>query len=399
MNNISKIKDICCGCRACFEVCPKEAIAFKENSEGFSYPIVDNQKCVSCGLCKKACPIINLSVNKDEQKGYAAFAREPRLLQESSSGGIFAVLALNVLSKKGVVVGCGYDENNMPRHTIVREKSELYRIQGSKYAQSNMESIMGQVLEELKKGRTVLFSGTPCQVAGLKNTIPLKWQYNLYTCDLICHGVPSRLLLKKYFQWLEKKNKGMLISYNFRSKKRNDWSLTYRAEINKGSGRIKVIENIASIDPYYNSFLEAENYRRSCYSCPYSKAQRCGDITIGDFWGVEEELPDIKTDQGVSAVLINTEKGRLLFGEVSDQLMCFPVLPEQIIRHNGNLNFPSKCPDSREKFYRILLDGGFEQYYVNFKKTKKYKIEILRNLLSNRTRQNIKRLVKRGGSK
>lgn len=393
-NSIKDIGEACTGCRACEYVCNKSAIKYRENKEGFIYPKVNLDKCVQCGKCRKVCPTIHINVTHYQQKAYAAYLKDEKLLLQSASGGIFAELSLNIIKKRGIIVGCGMDENYLPVHMLVESAEEIKVLQSSKYAQSNMNDIYARVIERVCNGQLVLFSGTPCQVAGLVNLFPDGVPDNLFTCDIICHGVPSRMLLKKYYEWLEKKYQGKLISYNFRSKARNGWSLTYRAEFKCKGNKRKKIENIASIDPYYNSFLAAENYRESCYICPYSQKRRVGDLTIGDFWGIEKEMPELKNMNGVSAVLINTKKGMRLFDEIIDSTVAREVLPEMVFRNNGNLNNPSKRPDCRDSYYDIVNSFGFDFIYMTLSKTKRFKIEKIRNIFSNKTRQNVKKIIR-----
>lgn len=398
-NNIKDIGNQCTGCRACASACHKKAISFEANIEGFMYPMISSDKCVNCGLCRKICPAINVNVNEEQQEGYAAYLRDKELLSQSASGGIFTALAMNVIERGGVVVGCGMDENHLPCHTMIDSSNDISSLQSSKYAQSDMTNIYECVMGRLNEGKLVLFSGTPCQIAGLKNLFLYHTPDNLYTCDIICHGVPSRKLLKEYYNWLEKKYDGKLISYNFRSKVRNGWSLTYRAEFLCKKNRRKVIENIASIDPYYDGFLNSENYRESCYSCPYSQNKRAGDITIGDFWGIEKEIPKFNNINGVSAILTNTAKGKKMFGEVLQDIEFKEVSPEILFKNNGNLNEPSKRPYSRDSYYDIVDKLGFDAIYSTLSKSKRFKVEIIRNMFPNHVRQSLKAIIRPTGKR
>ena len=393
-NNFVNIGNKCTGCRACAEVCHNNAISFETDKEGFIYPRVDEGKCVNCGMCRKTCSAIVININQETQEAYAAYLKDRTALLQSTSGGIFAALAQVILKRNGIVVGCGTNEDHLPVHKIVKSEDELWSIKNSKYAQSNMEGIYGQVLGKLEEGSLVLFSGTPCQVAGLKNLFPNGIPDNLVTCDIVCHGVPSRWLLQKYFDWLEKKNNGKINSYNFRSKNRNDWSLTYSVEFQCKNNRKKIVENIASIDPYYDAFLNSKTYRESCYVCPYSQKLRPGDITIGDFWGIEKEIPEFNNINGVSAVLVNSNKGKKLFDEIASEIEFIKVSPEVLIKNNGNLNKPSSRPNDRYIFYQIVERHGFDGIFNSFKKTKRYKLEMIRNLFPNYVRQKIKAIIR-----
>ena len=391
MDNISIIGKACCGCRACEQSCHKHAIAFKEDEEGFLQPLVEHDKCVNCGKCLKACPIHSVNVYHEGQKGYAAKTQSEVDLKESSSGGLFFELAKFVFDQKGVVCGCGIDELLMPRHVIATSLEEAKQLRGSKYVQSSIGNIYTQVKEYLDKGVIVLFTGVPCQVAGLRNFL-IKGYDNLFCVDIICHGVPSRKIYGAYLRWLSEKY-GELSCVEFRSKKRHQWSLTLNVTTNH-NGHIQEHLKIASLDPYYYNFLEGNTYRESCYGCPYSQSKRPGDITIGDFWGIENTHPELFDIRGVSCALVNSEKGRNLWAGIEHGLDSTEVALGDIINYNGNLRQPTKRKPIRDVIYRALNEKGFEAIPYDLP-LKSRVIDSLKNCIPNVWRYKIKTMLKR----
>lgn len=355
LNNIMKIGADCCGCGACEQLCPKNCITLKYDGEGFLYPHIDESLCVECGLCLNRCPISSEAERGKNASVYAAKYSCADSVFKSTSGGIFIPLALNILEQDGAVFGCAYDENLVAKHILVENKGELYKLQSSKYVQSDTRGVYSSVKKELDSGRKVLFSGTGCQVAGLK-TFLNKDYGNLFTADIVCHGVPSPKLFEKYTEYMGKKLGGKLTEYNFRSKEKRGWDLYYKAANGKKSK-----SDYGFFDPYYNAFLVGKTYRESCYNCKFANAERCGDITLADYWGIEKMHPEFSVDNGVSLVLINSEKGRALWESISDSVNYIPSTIEKAAVMNKNLSAPSARPDCRDTIYDGY-DGDFELY-------------------------------------
>lgn len=358
--NIISDKD-CCGCRACENICPKKAITMIENKEGFLYPQIDKSKCINCGLCKKVCPLIN-KVNKpdflNENICYSAKNKNIKALENSSSGGMFWVLAKYVLDNGGLVVGAEMTKDHIVQHCIIDNESDLLKLMGSKYVSSNTNDVFSKIKKELDKKRLVLFSGVPCQVAGLTNFL-IKNYDNLITVDIVCHGVPSQKLFTKYVEYLEDKYKGKLLDYKFRSKEASDWgSFNGLAKFSK-NGKIITKKINADFDPYYHNFLKGKNYRESCYECKFANKNRISDITIADFWGIEKTNPEFLDKKGVSAVIINTEKGKKIFDIIKENIIYADAKYEDICRFNGQLNFPSHRSDDRNEWYRNIEKKDF----------------------------------------
>ena len=363
MINVSVVnyKD-CFSCRSCFLSCPKNAIAMIENEEGFFFPKVTEDKCIDCGICVKKCPSLNKVERENfEQYGLAVIAKDNDTLLKSSSGAASSVIANKIVTDGGVVFGVAYDENLFVQHIACKDFSELERIKGSKYVESFTGDTFKEAKEYLENGQKVLYTGSPCQIAGLKKYLGKAYE-NLFTLDLICHGVPSRKLFLKYLGWLGQKNKGKIIYYGFRDKDVGGWSCGGKV---KTKTKTKTLE--AYCDPYYSAFLKSKSYRESCYACPYANTERIGDITIGDFWGVKKYYPEINEKNGVSCILVNTKKGQLLLDSVIETIDTIPCKIEEIKKENWNLNQPSIRPEIRDSFYKDIDD---DSYFSNFIETK-----------------------------
>ena len=288
---ISIINDSkCCGCRACENICPKKAIKMVENSEGFLYPVVDKEKCVNCGLCKKVCPWIN-KIKRDNylEKNicYAAKSKSKILQLKGSSGGIFGTIANYIINNNGLVVGAEMLNDFSVKHSIVDNKKDLEKLYGSKYVASDLNDVFSEIKKKLSDGKKVLFTGVPCQVAGLLNFLGKNYE-NLITIDVICHGTPNQKIFKKYIDNMETKKKSKIIKYYFRNKKAGKWGSYKALMIIEKNGKKYIKKTHADFDPYYNNFLLGNSHRESCYSCPFASSNRVSDITLGDFWGIEK---------------------------------------------------------------------------------------------------------------
>lgn len=355
----------CCGCKSCENICPKKAIIMLENEEGFLYPSVDENKCINCGLCKKICPWINEIDRKlylDNPICYAAKIKEKEIQKKSTSGGAFATFALRVLEQGGIVIGSEMDSNHQVHHIIIDNKNDLKKIMGSKYVYSDLEDIFIKIKEQLNNKKQVLFSGVPCQISALLNFLQKTYD-NLITVEVICHGTPSQRLFDKYVDYLEEKNSAKLKDFQFRSKKAANWG-TFKAlasfvDANRNS-QSKFTKKInADFDPYYWSFLNCKNYRESCYECKFANPERNADITLGDFWGIEHIKPDMVDYDGVSVVIINSNKGVKLFETIKENLECDIVDYNEIQQNNGQLKEPSKRPIERDIWYNNFHSKDF----------------------------------------
>lgn len=307
-------KEDCVGCSACVERCPVNCISFERDQQGFRYPQVDTSKCINCSLCERVCPVINRQTPSEPLAVYGAINPDNQIVSESSSGGIFHALALNILNHGGVIFGACFDENYNVIHSYTESPHELPKFMGSKYVQSDIGSSFLQAEKFLKQGRKVLFSGTPCQIAGL--TLFLRKDYGdlLLKVAVICHGVPSPLVWTNYLK--EKIGSPDEISrISFRDK-HHSWvyfGLSYTKQTNNKS---KYHFEFIHDNTYMQAFLHDITLRPSCFECPAKDGRSRSDIIIGDFWRVKSLEPEIASESGTSLILINTEAGAKIFEEL-----------------------------------------------------------------------------------
>lgn len=297
----------CCGCHACASVCPKQCIHMEEDKEGFLYPIVDDTLCVQCELCKSVCPVLNSVIPEmgELPEAMAAIHMDDAVRNVSSSGGVFTALVQTVLARGGVVFGAAWEDNfRRVRHIAVSSVEELSALQGSKYLQSTIGTSYIQVRELLEQGREVLFSGTPCQVEGLYSFLGKKYE-NLILVDIVCHGVPSPMVWQKYVSWQEETFGASVSGMFFRDKKTGWKRFSTAMSFDNGKRRIERKER----NHFMQAFLENACLRPSCYNCRFKKCNRVSDLTLADFWGIEDVCPDMDDDRGTSLVLVHTSKG------------------------------------------------------------------------------------------
>lgn len=363
----------CCGCGACVQICPKQCISFISDKEGFDYPVVDISRCVGCDMCERVCPELNINLPNRPQATYAAINRDEAVRRESSSGGVFTSLAEAVIARGGVVFGARFDVDWTVRHDKAETSEELAVFRGSKYLQSRIGETFKEVKSLLSEGREVVFSGTPCQIAGLKGYLNKEYS-NLLTVDFVCHGVPSPSAWKKY---LEEKSRALSVQtvkntdttslkmespwlcISFRDK-RLGWKKFgfHLSNLSKDNGGI--YEPFTEND-YMRVFLSDLDLRPSCYKCP-SKGGRSGsDITLGDFWGIEHIDRSMDDDRGTSLVLINTPKGAKLYEELT--LESKSEAYEDALRYNRSIERSVVKPPYRELFMSSLEKRGFEIAY------------------------------------
>lgn len=349
----NSIKD-CCGCALCEYVCPQNAITMK-SSDGFKYPEINGERCIDCGLCAKKCPF-----TKEKKSGgncieaFAVKHKSEDVIRNSSSGGIFTALSDYVLSQNGYIIGADFDEKMNVLHTVADTETKRDRMRGSKYIQSDTSGIYKKLEEILKTEMPVLFTGTPCQAAAARTAFPDC--DNLYIVDIICHGVPSPDVWKKYVRFIEEKYNKTLSFYSFRNKELSGWR-QYSAKLTFTDGTTLLHNDITG------SFIELFRYdlcmRESCTDCPFASPHRQGDITIGDFWGIEDIIPEISDNKGISAVMVNTEKGREIFGRLSDAIEKYPCRAEDIAKKQPNLIRPSSHSDKAKGFNEDLKALSF----------------------------------------
>lgn len=351
-------KDKCSGCYACAAVCPKNCINMVSDNEGFWYPKIDNDACVRCGLCERVCPIINKwsSDNQQRPTAIAAINKNTEVRLNSSSGGIFSILAEWVLSKNGVVFGAAFDDSFQEVHHIFIENiSDVDRLRGSKYVQSRIGDTYKEVKRFLTSGRLVLFTGTPCQIAGLYSFLGKDYE-DLYTQDIICHGVPSPLVWRKYLHERESKAASKTKRMSFRHKKYGWKTFAVLFEFSNNSTYIKTLQE----DSFMRAFLSNACLRPSCYSCSFKTVNRQADITLADFWGVHRVMPYMDDNKGTSIVLVHSKKGGLLLEYVTDELKYADLRIETIVKYNPALLHSSKKNEVRSLFMEDIECNSIE---------------------------------------
>lgn len=348
MNNNKSVnivkKEKCCGCHACYNACPKNAIDMIADEEGFLYPDVSSEKCINCGKCLSVCPSMASPHLNIGGKAYACYAKNHEEHLSSSSGGIFAVLARKFLKSDGFVFGASFNDRLEVEHLGIAEADDLYRLKGTKYVQSRIGTSYACVREELLKGSKVLFSGTPCQVAGLKSYLG-KDDDNLLCIDLICHGVPSPAVWRRYL--CEQFGENNVIAMQFRDKTKGISNVTLDYMLKNGG----IIRESYMESPYIKGFTANFYTRPSCFHCDFKGVQRCSDITIGDFWSIKEFHPEISNQYGVSAVIVHTEKGKHWLETVVDQLILCNAKVQEISVWNECLLVPVKENPYRSVFF------------------------------------------------
>lgn len=354
MENISRIKEKCLGCKSCEQSCPKRCISMVENKEGFWYPTVNEKNCVECGKCLKTCPVENTEMHRNNPQTVWAWRNKSDTdIMRSASGGAADSAAKAVLQMGGIVYGASYDEQLVVGHIEVENDAEREKIQSSKYVQSDPKDSYSKVKQRLSEGKTVLYTGTPCQIAGLYAFLGGD-KPNLYTVDLICHGVPSPKFFKKYIEYQNKQTDGRVIYFNFRSKDKRGWGTQYLLKT-----KTKTKTKTLSLDRYGKHFMDGDCYRESCYQCAYANTNRVGDLTVGDFWGIAKSHPRFNSPKGVSSVFVNTKKGQVLFERMKPFADTEIATLEEAMVKQHNLVQPSIRPENRSTFYKGIDELGF----------------------------------------
>lgn len=387
-------KTKCCGCSACLNVCPKHCISMEQDEEGFLYPKVNEADCVNCGLCESVCPFVKTEpVRLAKPISYAVKIKDSEIRERSSSGGIFSALASKVLSENGVIYGAALrDDKKSVQHIRVDSYEELDPLRTSKYLQSEMTDVYKQVLADLNVEKKVLFSGVPCQINGLRLFLRKEYE-NLICVEVICHGVPSPALWRKYVEYLEKKYDANIQDVNFRSKK-HGWNKFGLAVKGNTIMQYKSIDD----DPYMKMFLRDYCLRPSCYGCNAKKLESMADLTIADFWGISNVVPDFNDDTGVSLVLLQSQKGINIFNEVKNQTEYCEVDFDKAIKCNPAYAVSAKRPTQRDTFFIDMNKVDFqalEKKYV----TDSFKTKLKRFIKRSVLWRLFVKITKRGGGK
>lgn len=359
---IDQIGEKCTGCGACCAICPTKAITMKIDEEGFEYPVVEEEKCIHCGKCYEKCHVIKKEAVSFVQQAYYGKCKKEEILKLSSSGGMYYTIVKPLQDQGYLIYGAVLEKKDWKVIHQSNQKSDLKEQLGSKYVQSSTWEAFQEIQELLKQNKKIVFSGTPCQVSGLKTMVGQ--HANLITIDLICHGVPSPKVLQDKVKWLEEKNHSKLVNLKFRSKI-GKWSQhkLYSEYENK-----KIVVTSSDNDEYFNLFLKNYDLRKCCYECEYSNEQHRADITIADYWGILKNAPEENDETGTSLLLINTERGKEMLEKVKDDLAIKPLEWEKACYvYKTHDNYEKQ---NREQFYKTYKSLGYQEAVQKIKPPK-----------------------------
>ena len=347
-------QEFCYGCSACATACPRHSIQMKTNKEGFKFPIIDKEKCIECGLCEKVCPVLQPkpNISSTVQKAYCVKHKNSSVLQTSTSGGFFTAISDAILAEKGIIYGAAFDENMVVKQCRATNAYERDQMKGSKYVQSDIGNTYLLVKRDLEAGKQVLFTGTPCQIDGLKRALSGKTD-NLLCVDLICHGTPSPLVFADHLKMIESKAHARVIDYRFRPKK---WSWHIHREIAYLKNGKEYHSNAYS-DLWRTIYYMKLATKLSCHHCQYSCLVRPGDITMGDCRGIDNVCLDFGSDEGASLILVNTSKGAEYFDRISSEMKVVEVSIDDVMQ--PPLREPSKQSGDRMKFMSVYQEKGY----------------------------------------
>lgn len=342
--------------------------------DGFFYPEVEESLCVNCGLCEKACPIHNSTPNTDRKEAFAVKHKDEAIRLCSSSGGVFSAIASKIFADDGICFGAALDADFSVVHTECRTASELHALRGSKYSQSRVGNSLRKAKKLLDAGKTVLFSGTPCQVAGLKSYLGKDYG-NLITVDFICHGVPSSVLFQKYLAFMQATANSEICAVSFRDKTHGWKNFSMKIGYSNQPDTISTVGN----DKYLRAFLLNLFLRPSCYSCQFKDQNYQSDLTLADFWSIDKLLPQINDDKGISLVVVNTAKGQRLLDTIQQDLDMYPVPFDKAV--SGNPSYKRSCAKTllTKKALKDSVKLNFSKVYNRYCK-KNLPQKVLRKL-------------------
>ena len=346
--NIESLAKNCCGCAACANICPQNAIVMQEDKEGFLYPHIDSNKCTNCGLCAKICPVLNVTYNNiSKPESYAVMASD-EIRRNSSSGGVFPVFAYHFLENNGYVAGAVWDKGGIVKHIISNQKEDIEKMRRSKYLQSEIGNCYNEVKKILNDDKKVLFTGTPCQIAGLKSFLKKEYE-NLFTLEIICHATPSPKVFRKYLD--ENLDGEEFVSTDFRDKI-NGWGRVLTVTT---ATTTNIYSCLAKDDNFMQAFLKNLCLRPSCETCLFNKKPRQADITTGDFWGSFHYKNNLDDKKGLSIIFINNDKGQKLFNLLKKDFKKIKPIPyKKAIKGNPNLVKSTKINKHRNNFMNLV---------------------------------------------
>ena len=362
-------KNQCTGCTACVSICPRNCIQMKKDNAGFEFPVImERSACIACGACERVCPV--LMKKKDDENlstsAYAAFSNNNALRLESSSGGIFSELAATILQRGGVIYGASYDDEGVVRHIEIKEQTELGKLRGAKYSQSILGDSFLSIKKQLDSGRIVLFSGTPCQVAGLKAFLKRDYE-NLVCIDFVCHGVPSPMVWEKYVKYrsLTDNSDSFPQHINLRNKE-SGWShYAYSVQFAYADKKRYLCKN--GDDPFMQLFVKDYILRESCSSCHFKGYHRVSDITLADYWGVSKYSPKMNHLQGVSLLLVHSIKGMKVLNSIPpSEIIINEETLETCVTMNPSIIKSSVKPQHRDEFMSSLDSMLFTESYKKY---------------------------------
>ena len=356
----------CCGCNACLSVCPQQCIAMPENREGFRYPIVDRNRCVKCGLCLRVCPMLHRGKVQEcrfpKPRVFAAYHNRPEIRLDSTSGGLFSAFAEDRFEAGGWVGGAVYNEDHTVSHLLTDRAERLPALRSSKYLQSSADRLYVETKKLLQAGNDVFVCGTPCQIAALNNFIGRS--EHLVTCDFICRGVNSPKVFLKYMDMLERQYGSRAVRIKFKDKTFGWHRFAMKVDFANGKSYCKDRYR----DPFFVGYLQSGNFARpSCYECPYKSFPREADITLADFWGIENIAPEMDQDRGTSLVLVNSDKGMELFHRITDRITAQEFTLNDAMRENPAIHASlQSAKNDRAAFFEALDREPFEKVAGTF---------------------------------
>ena len=348
MNHKSK----CCGCTACQQICPVQCIVMTSDEEGFLYPKINEGQCIGCQKCEAVCPIQTPPLVKGKTQTYVGYAKNEKIRRRSSSGGIFSLAAEYVLKRGGAVFGAAFDDALAVHHICVESEEDLDKLRGSKYVQSSLENTYAQTEEYLIDGRWVLFSGTACQIAGLKNYLGKEYD-RLLTIDVLCHGVPSPKIWKLYLEDQERKYNSKIISIQFRDKKLGWKRYSIRIQFENGQEYAVPFTK----DKFMNMFLANIDLRPACHDCRFKEFPRVSDMTIGDCWGIENYMPEMDDDKGTSLFMVHSPKGERILEAIREDLAVKEAELNRFLSGDADLRKSVDMHPNRKKYWAGVYRG------------------------------------------
>ena len=382
-----KNKKDCMGCHACANICPKSCILMETDQEGFLYPTVDYNLCIKCKKCINVCPIINKEEVMNDPVTYSCINNDETIRLDSSSGGIFTLVAEKVIAQGGAVFGASFNNQFEVEHVFVETKEDLGKLRGSKYVQSKIGNSYKKAKEFLDSGREVLFTGTPCQITGLKSYLE-KFYTNLSTMDIVCHGVPSPEVWRKYveFREIEAGSPAQRIAFRRKNEGWKRYSVSFLFKNNT-----EYRQNLRN-DLYMRAFLKDVCLRPSCYECEFKTLNRQSDITLADFWGIQNILPEMDDDKGTSLIFVNSEMGQRLFNETKDKMLYQEVDIHEAVKYNSAAIKSVGYNPKREDFFGELDKIDFD------KLVKKYCTDKLEVRVKRKIKSTISVILKKTGT-